>query len=553
MLVIPRDTPLQVEPSALADMRATRVDFDVHWKPRGPEFASSVKAFFSGPRPPKDSELPADRVLRAHWIRGRVPAGGFSASVLWHVAVIWILTLPIWGFLPTVTPTLAPVQIELTWTGETVPLPPINLPAAPKPRAAAPKAQEAAPAPDASADTLNPRQTIISIPVRITHPRQTLIQPSAPAEPPKIAPPLPNIVQWPAQDPPKPKLQFAASAAAAPRVHERNVQDVAAPDAPNPEKNAGPINIASQAPVKLAPQMTVPAMSARAAERHNTQTDTAAPDVPSQENSAELQRVIALSAAPAPPSAGVNLPQGNLAAQNRTSGAGGAGAGSNAARGASSDAASGAGAAVGGAGAGANSLPAAIRISPAKEEPANGSGIGSRPLNLNPNLTAAMPKAAPGAAATHADVPRTRMITPGEPPEKILSGKEVYTLHVNLPNLTSSSGSWVLNFAQLDEGALPAFSANGKLDGPVALETVDPKYPQTMVDQHVRGQVVLYAIIRKDGSIDSIQVVQSLEPMLDKNAIRALEQWKFQPGKRAGTPVDLEAVVYIPFEYRNPL
>ena len=35
--------------------------------------------------------------------------------------------------------------------------------------------------------------------------------------------------------------------------------------------------------------------------------------------------------------------------------------------------------------------------------------------------------------------------------------------------------------------------------------------------------------------------------------MRALGLWKFSPGKRAGVPVDLEAVVYIPFEYRNLL
>ena len=35
--------------------------------------------------------------------------------------------------------------------------------------------------------------------------------------------------------------------------------------------------------------------------------------------------------------------------------------------------------------------------------------------------------------------------------EKILGAKQVYTLHVNMPNLTSASGSWILNFAELDE------------------------------------------------------------------------------------------------------
>ena len=61
------------------------------------------------------------------------------------------------------------------------------------------------------------------------------------------------------------------------------------------------------------------------------------------------------------------------------------------------------------------------------------------------------------------------------------------------------------------------------------------------------GEVVLYAIIRKDGSVDSIQLVHSVDPHLDANAMEALAQWKFRPAEKHGEPVDLEAVVYIPF------
>ena len=112
-----------------------------------------------------------------------------------------------------------------------------------------------------------------------------------------MAPPLPNIVQWPAQEPAKPKLEYA-TAASAPKARERAVQDVAAPDvAAFRRKTPGPIDIASQTPVKLQPQMTVPAMAARAtARRTSAQPDAAAPDAPpaqgaSRKRSSRCQRV----------------------------------------------------------------------------------------------------------------------------------------------------------------------------------------------------------------------------------------------------------------------
>jgi TonB family protein len=136
------------------------------------------------------------------------------------------------------------------------------------------------------------------------------------------------------------------------------------------------------------------------------------------------------------------------------------------------------------------------------------------------------------------------------PPEKILSDKQVYTLYINMPNMTSVSGSWVLNFAQLDDGVSPPYKKKTDLSGPVLKSKVDPKYPQSFVEAHVDGEVVLYAIIRKDGSVDSIQLVRSLDPQLDANSIDALARWQFTPATREGLPVELEAVVHIPFHFR---
>ena len=84
------------------------------------------------------------------------------------------------------------------------------------------------------------------------------------------------------------------------------------------------------------------------------------------------------------------------------------------------------------------------------------------------------------------------------------------------------------------------------------LKKVDPRYPPSLANDHVEGEVVLYAVIRHDGSIDSIQLVQGIDEQLDNNAMQALSQWKFRPAEKAGTPVDLEAIVHIPFHAPAP-
>lgn len=543
------------------DSRLPRLDLAVDWESPWTQFRTSVQDFLSGPRPLDGDSLPPGSVLRARWIQGKFPVKGCVASGVWHIAAVVLLLLPIWGFLPAPAHNLAPVQIELSWYLPPLDLPPISLPAAiPRPRAAA-KAVVKTDSPR-GADAYNPRQMILSIPVRATHPRQTLIQPDAPPLPPKIVPQLPNIVQWAA---PQPKARpVLPPTESAPLTKQRANRDVAAPDIASAEKNPSPLNIVSTPAVNLQPRLPVIPTSARAEARSSRKENAAepAPEInASAGNDTDLRRVIALSATPAPPAPLVSVPQGNLAARISISPDGekpGAPASSarNAAAGSpggADDSGSGpeAGKAAGTGGAsGANSLPAAVSISGPNAKPGNGgiapSGQFSGKLNLKP----ALPSRPSGDSRT-SPVARSSF-DPNLPPEKILSGKEVYTMHVNSPNFTSSSGSWIMNFAQLDENADPPFKPKGVLSGPVATHEADPKYPPDLIAQHVQGQVILYAIIRKDGSIDSIQLVRSLEPQLDRNAIEALAQWKFRPGTRDGVPVDIEAVVYIPFLYQSP-
>ena len=175
---------------------------------RGANFAPAFAIFSPGRARLKMARMPGNSVFRVEWVRGKLSGWAFTASSLWHVAVVVLLILPIWGFLPATQHNLAPVRIELTYL-PTQDLPPISLPGPPsKP---SPPGDPAKPLPQLGADAYHPRQTILSMPVNVTHPHQTLIQPNAPAAAPKIDAPMPNMVQWASPAPAKPQIQFSAS------------------------------------------------------------------------------------------------------------------------------------------------------------------------------------------------------------------------------------------------------------------------------------------------------------------------------------------------------
>jgi len=129
---------------------------------------------------------------------------------------------------------------------------------------------------------------------------------------------------------------------------------------------------------------------------------------------------------------------------------------------------------------------------------------------------------------------------------QVFGDRRPFGTTLNMPNLNSSTGSWIMHFAELQAG-----DKNGDLLQPLPTEKSDPGYPLELIRANVHGTVTLYAVIHADGRIDDIRVLSSPDDRLDAWATSALAHWKFLPALRAGKPVPIEAVVEIPFRVRQ--
>jgi len=530
----------------------------VAWESRWQAFFSSLRAVFSGPKVPKS--WPTSRYFRDTWVRPSFPTRALIASVLWHIVFIRF-PFPMW-IASNARPQWQASRIEVTWYGPVRDLPPLTAPA-PLARPS-PTGEPNKPPPPRGADAFHPRQTIISAPLRPTHPRQTLIQPNVPPEPPKILAALPNIVQWP-QAPQLAKPQLSISGLTLARLRPKKLFTAPpVPAMPNLELQAGELNIAPSAISKAQPQLPMAPMAVPQAGPQHPMPDAApTPDIGASVAAGNigdngLQRLIALSASPAPPAPVISVPSGNLAARltispegSQPGSPGGSPNGPPGETGGTLSSVGGNGSAISG--------PPGITItggnlnsaSPISSNAGVRSGSGMMAIPLPPKPE---PRPAPPDPVASRPTAALGPLKPGAQPENILGPKAIYTLHVNMPNLASATGSWILRFAELpqEDAPNPPPANPGELVGPVPLRKVDPKYPPALASAHVEGEVVLYAIIRKDGSVDSIQLVKGLDPQLDQNAMEALARWKFRPANRHGMPVELEAVIHIPFRATAP-
>src|SRR5207342_3007191 len=105
------------------------------------------------------------------------------------------------------------------------------------------------------------------------------------------------------------------------------------------------------------------------------------------------------------------------------------------------------------------------------------------------------------------------------------NGRDVYTLAVQMPNITSYVGSWIMWFAERSPGT------SGGLRPPVPVHKVDPKYYQATIAERVEGKVQIAAVIRTDGRVELARVVKSVDERLDRSAKEALLKWQFAPAE----------------------
>jgi len=524
---LPEPVVIEVEPK-----------LEIPWGDFRQSLASSVRTLFSGPFNVR--EFLAGDYFRDCWVERRIPKRAVLAAALWHIL---FLVSPFALLSTTVRHNSAFDKTQLTWSGPIEDFPTLEIRAA-KPKTVA-HVDPAKPLPPKGADAFHPRQRIVTDPVHPNHPRQTVINPAAPQLAPKLPAELPNIVQLQsAPAPVRPRIEISEKMLAKlhPRQHRVATSSVAPPpDVPALEQKPADLTIIASPNAPARPKLELNAGAApRVAPRTQSGDSLPAPELGAAQAAAangSPAALIALSAAPAAPKPDVQPPQGNLAARISIS----------------PDATGGAGATASSNGGGRS--PVGVSISGGNPQPKTTvSGLSGAKLSL-PSARSLGARAESNAKTEdtpdRTGPPNFALLPPGAKPEQIFAARRVYSLAVNAANLTSASGSWIMNFSELSPNTNGPRTGSPELTGLVLVRKVDPKYPPELIEQNVQGEVILYAVIRADGSVDGIQLVRSVDPQLDANAKSALSQWKFRPAMKAGVPVDLEAIVHIPFKIRD--
>jgi TonB family protein len=82
---------------------------------------------------------------------------------------------------------------------------------------------------------------------------------------------------------------------------------------------------------------------------------------------------------------------------------------------------------------------------------------------------------------------------------------------------------------------------------PEEVDRVTPRYPMMARRANVSGSVVVRGIVRRDGTIDNVEIIKDLPFGLGDAARQAVEQWRFRPASYRGEPIDVYYTVTVNF------
>jgi TonB family protein len=82
---------------------------------------------------------------------------------------------------------------------------------------------------------------------------------------------------------------------------------------------------------------------------------------------------------------------------------------------------------------------------------------------------------------------------------------------------------------------------------PEELERVVPRYPPMARRAGIQGPVVVRGVVRKDGTIDDVEVIKDLPYGLGDAAREAVSRWRFRPATYNGQPIDVYYTVTVNF------
>jgi protein TonB len=139
-----------------------------------------------------------------------------------------------------------------------------------------------------------------------------------------------------------------------------------------------------------------------------------------------------------------------------------------------------------------------------------------------------------------AEAPPPPKVIEAAPDDEVTEEVEIADTLMDLDTAISSS------MPSYDLGGDEGFVASS--EKPRIKTRAKAEYPEMARRAQIEGTVIVKVLVGPDGLVKDAQILQGVNPILDKQALIAARKWTFYPGKQRNIPV--KAWMAVPFNFR---
>jgi hypothetical protein len=128
----------------------------------------------------------------------------------------------------------------------------------------------------------------------------------------------------------------------------------------------------------------------------------------------------------------------------------------------------------------------------------------------------------------------------------VFDDERVFTVYIPMKRAPEEADpTWTLQYAMLKEDGVAAAGQQGLL-APMPVMREWPQVPADLEKKYAQRQVVVFAVVDKEGKVTRISVKQTPDVQVSDPIVRALSKWVFRPAQLNNQPVAVKVLLGIP-------
>jgi hypothetical protein len=131
----------------------------------------------------------------------------------------------------------------------------------------------------------------------------------------------------------------------------------------------------------------------------------------------------------------------------------------------------------------------------------------------------------------------------------VFADQRIFTVYIPMQRSPEEADpTWTLQYGLMNKDESMSASNDQQVIAPSPVMREWPAVPADLQKKYSQRQVVIYAIVDKEGKVSQVAVKKSPDPRVSGPIAQALAKWVFRPAQLNGQPTAVKVLMGIPLQ-----